>query len=191
MSKESFARGFAKKASEHGIDPESLAKIATGNEPSLLDNLAAGYAQLSDGARMAINTGVPALAGAGIGALFGKKKKKLRSAIIGALAGGATGAVASKTVNAPDWLKLMAARGTRGKLTGNQGADNEVGKNLLRWISSNENGPLKDLLNKAVDEIGKPVKFRLPWWAEGEYVETPPTRFDLDSLIDALSAKNK
>jgi hypothetical protein len=28
MSKESFARGFAKKAAEHGIDPESLAKIA-------------------------------------------------------------------------------------------------------------------------------------------------------------------
>lgn len=147
-----------------------------------IDGAAARYAQLSDGERMAVNAGVTGLAGAGIGGALGKKGKKGTSALIGALAGGATGAAASKFVNSPDWLQYIATRGTRGLLDNNKsGHDDNIGRNLLKYLAANNGGEAKRLLTESADGIGKPVKIKMPWWTES--IDGPVSHFSLDSLL--------
>lgn len=157
----------------------------------ILDDIAAGYAQLSPGARMAVNAAGAGAIGAGIGGLAGKKGKKGLAALIGALTGGATGAASSSFLNAPGWLQRMAIKGTKGLMTGRPEDDDEAGKKLIRWLASNAKEEARDYLNHAADDIGKPMKIHLPWWEKNEFVEGPKTRFDIDSLINAIDSEKK
>lgn len=189
----SYEEGSRKASESIGGDTRSIRETSgkMDKQGSILDDIAAGYAQLSPGARMAVNAAGAGAIGAGIGGLAGKKGKKGLSALIGALAGGATGAASSSFMDAPKWLQGMAIKGTKGLMTGRSEDDDEVGKKLLRWLASNAKAEARDYLNNAADNIGKPLKIHLPWWEKDKFVEGPKTRFDIDSLIDSIDNEKK
>lgn len=188
MSKKSYVEGFCKTAESHGIDPMALAALVAHMEKNagILGDLAANWAQLSPGARMAISAAGTGAVGAGIGSLFGKPKKKKLAALIGLLAGGATGAASSAFLDAPKWLQGLAIKGTKGKMTGDVNKDNDTGKNLLRWLAESQNEEGAKLLNESANLIGTRPKISLPWWGKGESIEGPQVNFDIDSLSEAI-----
>ena len=188
MSKKSYAEGFCKTAESHGIDPMALADIVSHIEKNagVIDSLAANWAQLSPATRMAISAIGTGAVGAGIGGIFGKPKKKKLAALIGLLAGGATGAASSAFLDAPRWLQALAMKGTKGKMTGDVNKDNAVGKNLLRWLAESQNEEGSKLLNESANLIGTRPKISLPWWGKGESIEGPQVNFDIDSLVEAI-----
>lgn len=173
MSEKSYIEGFCKAAASHGIDPMALAALVAPMEKNagVLSDLAASWAQLSPEARMAISTIGTGAVGAGIGSLVGKPKKKKLAALIGLLAGGATGAASSAFLNAPEWLQVLAIKGTKGKMTGDVNKDNDVGIKLLRWLAKNRNEESAKSLNESANLIAT----------------KPNVKFDIDSLVPAES----
>jgi len=144
MSKQSYIMGFCKQAESHGVSPEALAKYAAESGTSFwdsvkgaIDSAAARYAQFDEKSRMALNSALGGLAGAGIGGIAAGRGNRLKGALLGALAGAPAGAMATKYLSSPRAFIESAGRGTNRMLTGDVAHNDEIGRNFIKWLADN------------------------------------------------------
>ena len=123
MSKQSYIRGFAKKAAERGIDPEALAKLVLSKSAQdagaddwktkskelwakVMEKIDAAKSwynkEMPEAAKDLLAAGVGAGVGTGIGAAVKGKKGLVPGAIIGGLGGGAL-----RRVSDEQWKAVM------------------------------------------------------------------------------------
>ena len=162
MSKESYIRGFCKYAESKGVNPIRLVNRCgqmrkqggfVEDVKNAIDEAAARYAQLGDGARMAISAAGAGAVGAGVGRMMSKKKNKTKGAILGALIGAGAGAAANPFVNAPDWLKNKAFAGSVSMANKDPSREKEIGRKFLTWLAGNSDGIERAAINEHLGNI--------------------------------------